>query len=610
MLRYLRGTGHHMKTIWWVLIIVTVVTFLGGFVFLLGSGLSGGFSSRVGSVATVEGEPISQRDFQNALQSQRAMFVSRFGEDPGERDEKSLEVQAYRSLVLQRLLSHQARELGLKAHDRDVIVSLQTSPPAELQAAPAFQTNGQFDPSKYQQAMRNPDINWAPFEDVVREQVPVRKLQERLFTSVKLTELDLRQFWRDRNERVTATLATILPETSGPAPQVSDADLQKVYDKYKGRLASDRQVQVEALVIPKAYDEKAVGDARERTNRLIQRARAGESFLALSRENSDAPGADKGGVIDRVFSPSEFGADLGPKIALMDTGQVTEAIQDGGRFMFFKVLQKLPNPQTGQPGVKVAQIMIRVNADENALRKQYEDLDKIRVKAQHDGLGKAATASGLTTTKSGFFDLRSTPQELNAVPEAADWAYGAKLREVSHVMEGVDHFAIIQVTAVKPDGVPPRDQVTTQLQQIAQLEKTVDRAQAKADAMAKALKGGATLEQAAASVGATVERVENVTRLQQDPKLMGSPETIGMLFAAQPGQVIGPVRGLNGFYAARLESKTEPDWNQFDQARAQIAQQILDQRQRTFMESFMVTLRSRAKVKDLRGVTAYAGATP
>src|SRR5262245_42415012 len=209
MLRYLRGSGHHTKTIWWVLIVITVVTFLGGFVFLLGSGLSGGFSNRAGSIATVEGEPISSAEFQNALQSQRQMFVARFGEDPGERDEKSLEVQAFRSLVLQRLLAHQAKELGLKAHDRDVVVTLQTSPPASIQANPAFQTNGQFDASKYQQAMRNPDINWSPLEDEVREQLPVRKLQERLFTSVKLTELDLRQFWRDRNERVTATLVTI-----------------------------------------------------------------------------------------------------------------------------------------------------------------------------------------------------------------------------------------------------------------------------------------------------------------------------------------------------------------------------------------------------------------
>ena len=29
MLRYLRGGGKHTKTIWWTLIIVTVVTFLG-----------------------------------------------------------------------------------------------------------------------------------------------------------------------------------------------------------------------------------------------------------------------------------------------------------------------------------------------------------------------------------------------------------------------------------------------------------------------------------------------------------------------------------------------------------------------------------------------------
>jgi len=38
MLRFLRMGNKRTKTIWWVLIIVTVATFVGGFVFLLGAG--------------------------------------------------------------------------------------------------------------------------------------------------------------------------------------------------------------------------------------------------------------------------------------------------------------------------------------------------------------------------------------------------------------------------------------------------------------------------------------------------------------------------------------------------------------------------------------------
>jgi len=39
MLHLMRAKNKRIKTIWWVLIIATVVTFVGGFVFLLGAGL-------------------------------------------------------------------------------------------------------------------------------------------------------------------------------------------------------------------------------------------------------------------------------------------------------------------------------------------------------------------------------------------------------------------------------------------------------------------------------------------------------------------------------------------------------------------------------------------
>src|SRR5216117_2575265 len=102
MLRYLRGGGKHTKTIWWSLIIVTVVTFLGGFVFLLGSGLGGRSGARLsGAVITVNGEPVSRTEYQNAVTDQRSAYVSRTGSDPGERDLKGIEIQAFRSLVMQ-----------------------------------------------------------------------------------------------------------------------------------------------------------------------------------------------------------------------------------------------------------------------------------------------------------------------------------------------------------------------------------------------------------------------------------------------------------------------------------------------------------------------------
>ena len=55
MLRFLRGANKRTKTIWWVLIVVTVVTFVGGFVFLLGAELTGSNAAMVGDVGAVNG---------------------------------------------------------------------------------------------------------------------------------------------------------------------------------------------------------------------------------------------------------------------------------------------------------------------------------------------------------------------------------------------------------------------------------------------------------------------------------------------------------------------------------------------------------------------------
>lgn len=605
MLRYLRGTGKHMKGIWWVLIITTVVTFVGGFVFLFGAGLGTGRARATGAVATVNGEAVSREDFTNAVNEQRTAFSNRFGEEPGERDMKALESQAFRGLVMQRLYNQVAKKLGLAAHDHEVVLTLQTSPPQALLSAPAFQTNGKFDSQKYQAAMRDPNNNWAPFEQMVRDQLPVRKLQERLFTSVKLTEAELRDYYRDRAEKLSVSVVLLSPPPSARQAAVSDVDLHAAYAKYKGRFVTGAQRQLEVLLVPKKFGDAEVKSAQDLANDLVRRARAGESFMTLSREHSDAPGADRGGVIDRVLSPSDFGPQLAPKVALLDTGQVTDPIRDGGRFLFFKVLEKTVKPGTTQPGVRVAQIIIQVKGNEEQLKQQQDDLDKLRSRAQHDGLGHMAATQGLSTTKTAYFDLANPPQDLAAVPEAADWAFGAKLHQVSPVLQGVDAFALVQLVGTKEAGPMAEDQLGDPLRQLALLDRQVDALKPQADALAAALKSGQTLEQAAAAQGLKVDKIDGLVRAQPDPRLMGDPELVGALFAAQPGQVVGPVRGVGGFAVGRLDQRTAPDWAVFDQQRQQMAQQVLESRQQTFLQNYTAALRSGSSVKDLRADAGY-----
>jgi peptidyl-prolyl cis-trans isomerase D len=607
MLRIFRKGGKHTKTIWWVMTIVTVVTFLGGFVFILGSGLDAANRARAsGAIGVVDGSPITRTDWQNALTEQREVFHRRYGSDPGDRDMKVVELQTWRSLVVQRLLDKRAKQLGLAAHDHEVVVALETNPPQAVMLDASFQTDGKFDPKKYRAALTDPrNVSVvAGLEEMTRKQLPMRKLQDRLVVSVKLAEPELRDAYRDRFEHVSATVLQVPPAGDAKPPAPTDADLQRLYDRYKNRFGAGARSQLEVLLVPKKYSDEEVRSASTLAQSLATRIRAGESFGALAHEFSEGPAADKGGVVDRVLQPQDFGSDFAPAIAALDTGRITEPMRDRGRFIIFKLLEHATDPQTGVAGVKVAQIVVKIRGNAETLRQQYDEMVKVRGVAKKIGLGKAATAHGMATVNTGYFDGNTTPQVLYGVPEAADWGLMNKTGAVSNVFEGVDEFAIAQVSATAPAGPAPREEVTDQLRQMAQVDAQVQANKPKADAVQAAMAQGKTLEQAAAAVGLTTFKVENVSRAQPDPRLGAAPELIGGLFAVAPGKTVGPVRVINGWYFARVDQHTPADMAVFDQIKSQISTEMLQRRQEAFMNGYLAELRSKAKIEDLRGETA------
>ena len=603
MLNVLRAGGKRTKAIWWALIVITVVTFLGGFVFLLGSGLSSGFSAKAsGAVGTVNDEAVSRNEFMNTLGEQRANYKRQYGTDASDRDAKMLEVQAWRSLVYQRLLSQQAKSAGMSVGDAEVVLALKTTPPSMLQNEPSFQTNGQFDYAKYQQALSDPNNNWAPFEQLMREQLPTRKFQERLLASVKVSELELEDAFKQRFDRIDATIVQIPPDMGGEAPKVTDADLDRVFAKNKGRFTASARTELEVLSVPKKYGEEEIRAAREMADGLARRARSGEDFALLARDYSEGPAADRGGVIDRAFSPSDFEPAIGAKVAALAPGDVADPFQDMSRFV---IIRRLPPDSTTPPGgLKIAQIVVRVRPNEEQTRAQFEQIRKWRAQAGRTGLGKVAAANGFATSTTGPYDIDNTPQQLYPVPEAADWGLTAKLKEVSPVFDGTDEYVVVQVIRQEPAGVAKRAEIEQPLRQFAEMEARVQRSKATADAVSQAVSQGRSLEEAAAAAGVGASRAAAFTRVSPDPRISNAPEVVGALFGSAPGKVVGPFETVNGWFLARVDQAVPADIAAFAAAKTQLMSELLERRQRAFLGSYLAELRQKAKIEDMRSDAA------
>jgi peptidyl-prolyl cis-trans isomerase D len=606
MLGHLRSGNKRIKTIWWIITVGTVGSFLGLFVFFGGMGRDQGTRAQLsGNVGSINGEPVTLNQWQAQLGEELMGFRQRFGTDPQDRDLKTVEQQAWRKVVTERLFAQQAKKAGLGATDNEVVFGMRNNPPTILLAQPAFQTDGKFDPSKYQQALANPANNWAAYEAVLRGQLPVRKLQERLLAAIKISQPELQQAFRNRYDRFSATLLVVPPADTGRSSG-SEEELRATYERYKSRMAAGPRTQLEVMISPKRYGAEETKAAMDQAKSLYDRASQGEDFAQLARDYSEGPNAEKGGLIDRWIQPSELGPMVAAALQVKKPGEVIEPVQEGGRVLLLKVMdpaQDTSSTKTQAPApnaVRLSQIVIKVHLSQEELNTEYKEVKAIADRARAVGLSKAATEKGLSTTKTGYYDQNNNPPQLFSAPEAGDWGLMAKDNEVSPVFVGDDEFVVVQVAAQHKAGPPARDEVGDQLKMIADAEHRVDMSKARADSVLAALKSGQKLEDAAKLVRLTASSVQG-SRQSPDPRLSGNPELLGMLLGSPAGRVIGPVRSAQGWSFARLDGVTAaPDSLFNDQNKAQLTNELLNTRQRAFFESYVEKLRGGAQVSDLR----------
>jgi hypothetical protein len=359
-------------------------------------------------------------------------YRQRYGSDPADQDLKAVERDAWRALLNERMFAQEAKRAGLKATDGEVLVGMRTNPPTVLLAQPAFQTDGKFDANKYLGALANPQMGstWAPFEDMLRQTLPVKKLQERLLASIKLTQPELQQAFRDRFERTTATLL-LVPAADTGRSSGSEEVLTKTFETYKSRMASSSRTQLEVLAVPVVFAEDETKAAMEMGRSLYERTQRGEDFGQLARDYSEGPNATRGGLIDRWLTPNELGTMIGAAVQAKKPGELIEPLREGGRVMLFKIMDPAQDT-SGQPhaaltgrGEAVADhhqgAPVRGVVPQAARRRAG---DRRRAPSRW-ACPRRPPRRACPRSRTGYYDQSNGPQQLLAVPEVSEWGLSA-----------------------------------------------------------------------------------------------------------------------------------------------------------------------------------------
>src|SRR5881398_143230 len=218
-------------------------------------------------VLKVNGEVVRSQPFQ--LQYQAALEQYRRqqgGARLSREDEQQVQNQVADQFIHNILLERAYRRLGITVSDAEIIQAARSGPPPQilqqvLQEA-TFQTNGQFDITKWQRYLSSagPEFT-SQIEQLYRDYLPQRKLQEYLTADVYVSDAKLWRIWRDQHESVTVAVLAVRPEDvpDSLAP-VSEAELERYYGAHQAdfkRPAAAWVSYVELPRIPNAADSAA-----------------------------------------------------------------------------------------------------------------------------------------------------------------------------------------------------------------------------------------------------------------------------------------------------------------------------------------------------------------
>ncbi len=393
---------------------------------------SGGVS---GSIAEVDGTPISQQEFAQALQSRQQQLREAMG---GRVDQAMLDSAEVRRAVLDALVDQQvsyraAIDAGIRVSDaelRQVITEL-----------PAFRENegsGAFSRALYEAALRNRGMSEQLFEALLRRDLMVGRLRSNLAASAFVPGEVLDRIYRIRSQQREVSQAAFDPAQLQPGVKLEEREIEAYFDEHKDEfripekikaqyavLSFDhiqRQIQVTPEALNAAYEERKAAmqgaeerrarhilvgvdegasaeqkaEARKRAEALLAQARqAPAGFADLAMEHSEDPGsASEGG--DLGFVPrKQMVAPFDDALFSMQEGEIAGPVETRYGFHVIKLesIRSTPVPSFEEMKEELETDLRRQEANkrfaeaaEEFSNLVYEQPDTLEPVADHFGI--------------------------------------------------------------------------------------------------------------------------------------------------------------------------------------------------------------------------------
>ncbi len=588
----------------WVMIIVAVA-FVGLMIFEWGMDISGtSVATQTGELGRVNGEPIPYEAYSLAYQQLYDQVRLEYGGLQLPREQiREIEDQAFNEVVNDILLRQEMRRRAIRVSDREIVQAAQWMPHPDLMQNEIFLTDGQFDISKYQQFLSGPAANeqlLLQLENYYRATIPRSKLIRQITSGLYMSDAELWQLWRDRNETATVDYVALSVSVLVPGDvPVTDREVRAYYDANRDRFTRPVRARVNLAYISKAATAADTIAALNRATAIQREILEGADFATVAaRESDDLASGQQGGRLG-YFGRASIAAGFGDVAFTIPIGEVSDPVATEFGYHLIQVHERTDDE------VDASHILISYEPGDEALDLLYSRADSLEALAERGGIERAAGAVG-AEYRTGVViaaDQLYVPGVGSAI-EGLEWIEDQQVAveptDVSPVFETAESFYLVTAEAYNAAGAIPFAEASQEARRQLIVERKLEEARRIGQEMVTEVRGGRPLEAAASERGLTVETVGPITRLGFNPTFGQANAVVGSAFGVPIGSVSDVVGTPGGLFIIRPVEREEADRGEFEVQKEQLRQAALFQLQQDALARWMEDLRRSADILDRR----------
>ena len=593
---------------------------------------------RANSMAVVNGSYIGIREYQsmyNNLEEQmRRQFGNQFSSELVET--LNLKGQALDQLINRRLILAEAEMLKFNVSQEE----LQNA----IVSYPAFQTNGRFDPLRYQQALRYARLTPQEFEASQREDLLISKVEQFVTRSTKVLESEMLSFFHHTRDKVNLAYVQLDPQDFKNQVKVDEEAVRDYFDKHREnyRLADKRnilyvrfvprdyvaEVEVTPQDIEEFYQlhqenylepqkvrarhilfripEKAktaeIQEILEQAKKVLELARKGDNFAELARKYSEDSTAARGGDLG-YFKSGDMVKPFADAAFSLKKGEISDLVRT--RFGIHIIKVEDIKEESIQPLAQVKGVVLKRLKEERSgeiARQRAESfIDRSRAL---DDLQKAAAEEGLEVKESGLFAVEESIPQLGRHPEINEVIFSLRSKEISPVLGVGDDQVVAQLVEIQDSRLKEFAEAQEEVQKDWITEQSKVLARKQAQEWLETARQDGNLAEVARRHKLKINKTGLFTAISPPPLLGNQRDMVITVFSLTPEQPVpSEVYEVNGkFVILQLEESQPASENGFQKEKDNLAKQLLQAKKEQTFSRWINARRQQADIKMLQEV--------